>query len=357
MSSVREQAWGIVASVLADNDPALAANREQLCTLLAQFPTEPERALFLHMQESRLSGATDLPGVPLAKPQDTSWAAPSAASEDAGVPEALSEVDRNQRISELLHQRMLMTAFQPIFDLDTNSVQGVEALSRFVSDDGATADLWFAEAASLGRGIELEFSALGSALVTAEQLPGELYVSINLSPESCLDARLPELLEATSMPLNRIVLDLTENISESDYMAFITIVAPLRARGLRVAVDESSASLGAMSRMVQLNPDYIKIGRNIITDLEDDPEQQALAAGMVSFAHRVGASLIAEGIETATELAALRGLRVTGGQGYFLGRPTVRPEDWATWAPATVPEKETSHQKTAEDTAPGLALN
>jgi EAL domain-containing protein (putative c-di-GMP-specific phosphodiesterase class I) len=90
------------------------------------------------------------------------------------------------RIREIISGQRLLTAFQPIHDLAAGRVIGVEALSRFVSDDGAGADYWFGEASAVGLGTELEFAAFGTALTAAEELPPCLYVALNISPDQLL---------------------------------------------------------------------------------------------------------------------------------------------------------------------------
>ena len=202
--------------------------------------------------------------------------------------ERLDAIRSLSRISALLENQMLMTAFQPIYGLASKSVVGVEALSRFVSDDGAGAELWFAEAAAVGLGANLEFSALGSAADAAANLPPHLYVSLNISPTSCLDPRLPELFDHIDLPVNRIVLELTEVIPDDEYPHFISAITPLRERGLRIAIDDSYSGAGALSRMVHLRPDFIKLGRDVISGVDVDPTQQALAACMVDFAEQIG---------------------------------------------------------------------
>lgn len=321
MTSIREQAWGIIADVLASDDPSGASMRHRLCEHLAAYPLEPERALFLHMQETRERPTAGDP----AGTQQGSGTRSRAAVEHPG------SFQRNLRISELLHNRMLLTAFQPILDLGLGTAVGVEALSRFVSDDGASADVWFAEATALGRSLELEFFAMGSALRTAEELPEHVFLSINISPAACLDARLSELLAAGRIPLDRIVLELTESVRDDDYPDVVAALAPLRVEGLRIAVDDVNPDLGAMSRMVQLEPDFIKLGRNVISGIDSDQHQQQLAGGMVDFAARMGCTLIAEGVEDSAELTALAAHGITLGQGYFLGRPTIQPQEWASW--------------------------
>jgi EAL domain-containing protein (putative c-di-GMP-specific phosphodiesterase class I) len=330
--TVRVQAWGVIAAVLADPDPAGAAIRQRLSDRLGENPGVPERALLEYLLERRQMDATQ---------EDTPDTA-STLQPLSAVPRHLAErVDSLRslsRISALLEKQMLMTAFQPIYGLDSKSVVGVEALSRFVSDDGAGAELWFAEAAAVGLGANLEFSALGSAALAAANLPEHLYVAMNISPASCLDPRLPELFDHIELPIERIVLELTDGIPDEQYSHFIAAITPLRERGLRIAIDDSHSSAGTLSRMLHLRPDFIKLGRSVISGVDQDPTQHAVAACMVEFATQIGSVVVAEGVETAEELTALTELGFSAGQGYLLGRPSVRPMDWAAWNAPLDPE-------------------
>ena len=323
--SVRIQAWGIIAAVLADTDPAGAAVRQRLSNRLDENPGVPERALLEYLLETRRSDANTAETLETARQMRLTPAVPPKVAEQIDAIRSMS------RISALLESQMLMTAFQPISGLEEKIVVGVEALSRFVSDDGAAAELWFAEAAAVGLGANLEFSALGSAAAAAKTLPENLFVSLNISPDSCLDPRLPELFEHIELPVSRVVLELTETITDEEYPQFIAAINPLRDQGLRIAVDDTHSWAGALSRMVHLRPDFLKVGRNVIGDVDKDGLQRALAACLVDFADQIGTSLVAEGIETVGELKVLTELGITAGQGYLLGRPSVRPKDWASW--------------------------
>ncbi len=323
--TVRVQAWGVIAAVLADTDPAGAAIRQHLSDRLGENPGVPERALLEYLLERRQVDAAreDNP--------DTARALQPLNAVPPHLAERLDSLRSLSRISALLENQMLMTAFQPIYGLDSKNVVGVEALSRFVSDDGAGAELWFAEAAAVGLGANLEFSALGSAALAAANLPEHLYVAMNISPASCLDPRLPELFDHIELPIERIVLELTDGIPDEQYSHFISAITPLRERGLRIAIDDSHSSAGTLSRMLHLRADFIKLGRSVISGVDQDPTQHAVAACMVEFAAQIGSVVVAEGVETAEELTVLTELGFSAGQGYLLGRPSVRPLDWAAW--------------------------
>jgi PAS domain S-box-containing protein len=235
------------------------------------------------------------------------------------------------RIREIISGQRLLTAFQPIHDLVAGRVLGVEALSRFVSDDGVGADYWFGEATAVGLGTELEFAALETALKAAEELPPSLYVALNVSPDTCLDPRLPQVLDDSHVSLDRIVLELTERLPVEEYSLLTAALEPLRQRGLRIAVDDAGSGFASMRHILHLRPDIIKLDRSLIAGIRDNTGQHALGAAMVEFAKQINATLVAEGIETPAELSAVTGLGMTAGQGYLLGRPSIQPRDWATW--------------------------
>lgn len=251
---------------------------------------------------------------------------------DAGAAHALAVEDVRARINGILCGNNLVTAFQPIRSLATGAVIGAEALTRFVSPLGLSPEAWFTDAASVGLGAELELLAARNALAAARSLPPELYVAINLSPPACLAPGLAEVLSSTEVVRRRILLEVTERVAVSDYAPLAAVLTPLRRSGLRIAVDDAGAGFASMHHILQLKPDVIKLDRKIIAGIDGDGGQRALGAAMVGFAREIGAAVVAEGIETERELAAVTRLGMDAGQGYLLGRPAVRPEDWATWS-------------------------
>jgi EAL domain-containing protein (putative c-di-GMP-specific phosphodiesterase class I) len=119
-------------------------------------------------------------------------------------------------------------------------------------------------------------------------------------------------------------------------------LAPLRECGLRVAIDDAGSGFASMRHVLHIRPDIIKLDRSLIAGIEDDLGQRALGASMAEFAGQIGATLVAEGIETEAELAAVTRIGMAAGQGYFLGRPTVNPREWAAWHDGQEPAVRTS---------------
>lgn len=221
------------------------------------------------------------------------------------------------RLGGLFAIRALMTAFQPIRDLATGKVVGVEALTRFVSSPLKSPDQWFREAESVGRGIDLEFLALETALRAAADLPEHLYVGVNLSPRACLDPTLNEVIRRSRMMPGRIVVELTEHSVVASYADLTAALAPLRRAGLRLAIDDACDGFSSLRHIAMLSPEVIKLDRTISAGIDTNPNLRALCAAMVSFATDIGARLVAEGIVTEAQLATVTGLGVhTGNRPY-----------------------------------------
>jgi PAS domain S-box-containing protein len=260
----------------------------------------------------------------------------TGASSVMDGPPAGDSLETTTRVEILraVHGDAVIPAFQPIVALADQRMTGVEALSRFtVPDDRRSPQDWFTDAAGVGLAVDLELHAVQVALrAAARDLPAHCYVSVNLCPETLTSPALAKLLRSSPVPLTRLVAELTEHSSVEDYDALRRALAPLRAQGLRLAVDDAGAGYASFRHILALAADVIKLDRTLISGIDGDPARQSLAAAVVTFAHDTGATVIAEGIETEAELRALRGLGVDSAQGYLLGRPTTSRTDWLAWS-------------------------
>ncbi len=184
-----------------------------------------------------------------------------AAAIPADVHEQETEATAYRRekfVRITLADQSLQTVFQPIVDLRTGSTVGAEALARFTAPPFRAPDLWFAEAAELGLGTELEVTALRSALEQLVKLPAGLYLSINASPATIVS---PEFRAAMAeIPAERVVLELTEHTGIDDYHLFGEAITELRSNGLRLAVDDAGAGFSSFRHILNLRPDIIKLG-------------------------------------------------------------------------------------------------
>jgi EAL domain-containing protein (putative c-di-GMP-specific phosphodiesterase class I) len=228
--------------------------------------------------------------------------------------------DRVQRIQKVLAGGTSMTmVFQPIVELATKATVGVEALARFSAEPLRSPDLWFDEASSVGLGIDLELMAVRAAVGQIDDLPTDAFLAVNVSPELVMSGELDYLVDDPIC--SRLVLELTEHVAVEDYGPIHRRITPLRERGARVAVDDTGAGFASLRHILLLGPEIIKLDRSLTRGVDQDPARRALAASLVSFAKDVDASLVAEGVETAGELAMLERLGTDWVQGFHIARP------------------------------------
>jgi EAL domain-containing protein (putative c-di-GMP-specific phosphodiesterase class I) len=149
------------------------------------------------------------------------------------------------------------------------------------------------------------------------------FLSVNLSPDAVMSDRVGRTLERHRV--DRIVVEITEHARVADYASLLRALEDFRSRGGRVAIDDTGAGFASFRHVVVLVPDVIKLDMSLTRSIDQDRGRRALASAMISFACEVGATIVAEGIETAGELEALRALGVRYGQGFYLAPPRMVP--------------------------------
>jgi PAS domain S-box-containing protein len=218
-------------------------------------------------------------------------------------------------IRRAIDEMAFVPHFQPVVELESRSVVGYEALTRF--NDGTPPELRFSDADQAGLGQELELACLRAAMESGKHLPAGRWLSLNVSHWLLSRLADPTLLADHGRP---IVLELTERLEIRDYE---TVREDLRRipEPVSVAVDDAGAGFASLRHIIELHPRYVKIDLRLVRGLDTDPARQAMIAGMVYFSRQTDCVLIAEGIETEAERRALRQLGVTFGQGYLFGAP------------------------------------
>ncbi len=208
-----------------------------------------------------------------------------------------------------LGQFTFFTVFQPVVDLASGEPVGYEALTRFA--DGRSPQGNLTAAREQGLGIDLDVALLRAALAASRRLPEGRWLSVNVSPE--LLARPDDLRLALDGAPRPVVVDVADGTDPA-------VLAGL-PREVMVAVDDAGSGYEGLSRLAEAAPAFVRVGRSTIARLPDDAARRAVVRTLLAFAGEHGATVIAEGIETAEELEALRELGVGLGQGFHLGRP------------------------------------
>ena len=223
------------------------------------------------------------------------------------------------RIRSILDRDDLDVEFQPVFDLRDCQIVSLEALTRFWVDPQRSPSVWFAEAAEVGLGAELELAAIRTALRRLDDFPADVTLAINVSPTTAIDRRFSELLVDVA---GRLVIEITEHAQVDDYEALLAALAPLREAGAQLAIDDVGAGFANLRHILRLAPDIVKLDLSLTKEIARDPARKALATSLVNFAEGVGASIVAEGISSDDDLKSLRALGVDYGQGFYLARPS-----------------------------------
>ena len=271
----------------------------------------------------------------------------SAAVQQSGLAERIGMAPSGQ----LLQMKMLDyfftlrnvhgIAYQPIVELASGRLVEYECLFR-PQMPGLQASITSVVQAAIdtGRTIELD-SFIVRAILTrvgtlqkARRADGRppLHLAINFTPASLLDPQFEAstfagMVHDVQLDPRQITLECTEQQAVSDVGPLVKQVKALRRLGFGFAIDDAGAGYASFSLIASLRPSVIKIDREIAYGIARDDAKQALVEAFVSFGGRIGALLLAEGIERRADLAMLTSLGVDLGQGYLIGKPALEPAE------------------------------
>ena len=231
----------------------------------------------------------------------------SGSPQSAPAPSALEEI---------LRAGALRTVFQPIVDLETGALYGLEALTR--GPEGSkleSPDTLFAAARAEGLLGALDSACQRTALANATSagVRAPLTVFVNAEPDEVGFGPLPPL-----GPGVRGIVELTERTLTNRLAELLPAVQRARADGWGVALDDVGADTRSLALMPVLRPDLIKLDLRLVQE-QPTPEIAAIAGAVGAQAERTGATVLAEGVETVEQAHYARALGATLGQGYLLG--------------------------------------
>ena len=223
----------------------------------------------------------------------------------------------------------LAMAFQPIVDMDTGRPYAFEALVRGADGAGAaevlsrvTDETRYAFDQQC-RVVAIDHAVQAGILATDARLSINFLPNAVYSPVACIQLTL-KTARATGFPANRLIFEFTENEKMGDTDHVANIVESYRRMGFATAIDDFGAGHAGLALLARFQPDIIKLDMELIRDLDNSLPRRLIVDGVVRMATAMGITVIAEGIETEGELAALRAIGVRYIQGYLLARPALR---------------------------------
>jgi diguanylate cyclase (GGDEF)-like protein/PAS domain S-box-containing protein len=247
------------------------------------------------------------------------------------VPGMDQSAEERQRLRSELREAIargeFRVVYQPIIEFESTCVTGFEALLRWKHPRrGLLNPLEFIPLAeATGDILVIGAWVLREACSMAATWPGEMSVSVNLSPRQITGADLKETvsqaLVASGLPAQRLMLEITESVLLQDNELVQETLEWLRSLGVRISIDDFGTGYSSLGYLRRFSVDNIKIDRNFVADLSGNTKASGMLEALVVLAGALGVSLTAEGIETAAQLEKLKGMGCHFGQGFLLGRP------------------------------------
>lgn len=214
-------------------------------------------------------------------------------------------------------------AFQPIVDIESNSVFAYEALVRGPDQTSARRVL---RQVPITHTHDFDSVSRAAAIAMALRLGLPCDLNLNMLPRGLLpsDAAMASTFEAAErhgLPIDRIVLEVTENELLGSHAAFATFMQRHRRRGLKVAIDDFGSGHAGLNLLAELQPDQLKIGMKLVRGIDHHGARQAIVGAIVQVCSDLGIDVIALGVETVEEYAWFAEQGVTLFQGYLFARP------------------------------------
>ncbi|HVS32307.1 MAG TPA: EAL domain-containing protein [Thermoanaerobaculia bacterium] len=239
-----------------------------------------------------------------------------------------AKIIRMPLLDEILVSNSLNPFFQPIIALDSSSrTLGFEALARYREDSPfRNPDTLFRYAARKGRTSELELACIRRSLAAGAGFLSPAAIFLNIHPDvfndgDSLCSTLADSAERARLPLERIVLEITEQASLPDHTAMSRTAAKLRSMGVRFALDDVGVAYSHLALIDKIRPSFLKVSQHFGTDFESDQTKLKIVMNLLSLAHEFHCELILEGIESESTAIAAADLGIEYGQGFYFGVP------------------------------------
>jgi EAL domain-containing protein (putative c-di-GMP-specific phosphodiesterase class I) len=235
-------------------------------------------------------------------------------------------------LDAIIQGKLVTTLFQPIMDLRTMAVLGHEVFARGPSGGPfEDAESLFALAERTGRLAQLERLCRNQALCSAPKHLGKgSKLFLNTSAVALQDPEVAgegfiRQVEAQGLMHGDVVLEITERVAGAGRQAYHQVLRTLKRQGFGIAIDDMGAGYSSLQSVVELEPDYTKFDISLVRNIDRSLIKRSLLETLVELSEKIGADVIAEGIEVESEFTTLRELGVRLGQGRYLAPPRAVP--------------------------------
>ncbi len=232
-----------------------------------------------------------------------------------------------QDLRDAIEQRQFRLAYQPVCDITSLRVVGLEALLRWHHPGRGLIepDHFVQVAESSGLIIPLGRWALESACAEAATWDLPVCLSVNLSPlqfrQPDLPEQIAEILDRTGLPADRLDLEVTEGLLLDESDLVLRTTERLQERGVRITLDDFGTAYASLSYLRRFPFNRMKIDKSFIHGIADNPSTMAIVQTILSLGDQLNVAVVAEGVESERELETLRTLGCRLVQGYLSGRP------------------------------------
>ncbi len=240
---------------------------------------------------------------------------------------ANAATDLKEELEGIIREKSITPVYQPIVNLRSGRIMGYEALSRGPADSPLHFPTkLFSVAIASNRLLALEQVCREAALrhITTLGVNQRLFLNMNAEVVKDPDFRgglTKALLIRHGLNPDQVTFEITERTAITDFESFTKSLNHYRQQGYSIAVDDAGAGYSSLEAIATLRPNFIKLDRSIVSNVDKDPLKQAMLDAMVKLAAVINSKIIAEGIENAEELSVLISKGVHYGQGYLLARP------------------------------------
>ena len=237
-----------------------------------------------------------------------------------------SRLDMEAHLRDALVEQSFRVHYQPIVNLTSSAITGVEALVRWQHPvRGLIApDAFIPLAEETGMIVPLGAWVLREACRNAVSWPASVRLSVNVSSIQIKSERFVEVVRDTlreaGLPPERLDIEITESVLLQESDGTLRVLTELRRMGVGISLDDFGTGYSSLGYLRSFRFDRIKIDRTFVGDLLQRAESEAIVRAVVGIGNTLGISTVAEGIETRGQLQRLRGYGCTEGQGYFFSR-------------------------------------